>query len=111
MRIAYVVLAAAILSIPASTVAEQVWKAKNLQVLPKDISKEEIKALMKKQAEALGVDCDHCHKVPDMDLDTEHKETARAMQRMVRDINQHFFKGKPKVECMTCHRGQQEPKL
>jgi hypothetical protein len=30
---------------------------------------------------------------------------------MVRDINQHFFKGKPKVECATCHRGQEEPKL
>ena len=87
------------------------WKAKSLQVLPKDISKEDIKALMKKQAQALGVDCDHCHKLPDMDQDTDKKQAARQMMRMVRDVNDHYFKGKPKVECLTCHRGEAKPKL
>ena len=100
-----------LLSAPAFSVAEEPWKGKDLQVLPKDISKDKIKAIMKKQAEALGVDCDHCHKLPDMHLDTDHKKVAREMMRMVRDINQHFFKGKPKVECVTCHRGEEEPKL
>ena len=108
MRIAVI---AALLCVPLSTVAEEPWKGKDLQVLPKDIAKDKIKEIMKKQAEALGVDCDHCHKVPDMHLDTDHKKVAREMMRMVRDINQHFFKGKPKVECVTCHRGEEEPKI
>ena len=100
-----------VIAIPALVSAEAPWKGKDLQVLPKDITKEQIKDLMKKQAEALGVDCDHCHKVPDMELDTDHKKVARQMLRMVRDINQHFFNGKPKVQCLTCHRGKEEPKL
>jgi hypothetical protein len=108
MRLALVWI---LLAAPALVVAEEPWKGKDLQILPKDISKEKIKEIMKKQSEALGVDCDFCHKPPDMHLDTDHKKVAREMMRMVRDINQHFFKGKPKVECMTCHRGAEEPKL
>jgi len=100
-----------LLAAPAFVSAEPPWKGKDLQVLPKDISKEKIKEIMKRQAEALGVDCDHCHKPPDMHLDTEHKKVAREMMRMVKDINKHFFKGKPKVECVMCHRGHDEPKI
>lgn len=108
MRIA---LIAALLCSPVLTSAEEPWKGKDLQVLPKDIAKDKIKEIMKKQAEALGVDCDHCHKVPDMHLDTDHKKVARRMMKMVQDINAHFFSGKPKVQCMTCHRGEHEPKI
>lgn len=85
------------------------WQAKNVQVLPKTISKDEIKAIMKKQADALGVDCDHCHAVPDMEKDTEHKGVARQMMRMADDVNKKYFKGEIKVTCVTCHRGKEKP--
>ncbi len=88
---------------------------KNLQVLPKTTSKEEIRAIMKAQAKALDVECDHCHKVPDMaadDLDT--KKMARQMMKLTAEINDKWLKGmkgadKNKVTCGTCHRGHAEP--
>lgn len=91
--------------------AAEAWQAKNLKILSKTITKDQIKALMKKQADALGVDCDHCHAVPDMDKDTEHKEMARQMMRMVDDVNKKYFKGESKVACITCHRGKEKPEV
>ena len=108
MRIAVI---AALLCVPLSTVAEEPWKGKDLQVLLKDITKDKIKEVMKKQAEALGVDCDFCHNVPNMSENIKKKDVARRMIRMVEDINGHFFQGKPKVQCVTCHRGEHEPKI
>jgi len=101
----------ALLCTPGLCPAEEPWKGKDLQVLPKDIAKDKLKEIMKRQAEALGVDCEFCHNVPNMSESTKHKEIARHMMKMVGDINAHFFKGKPKVECMTCHRGASEPKI
>jgi len=106
MRFAIVVIAV-LVGTPA--VAEKPWKGKDLKVLPKDISKDKLKEVMKKQSEALGVDCDFCHKVPDMHLDTKHKTAAREMIRMSREINAKFFDGETKVRCATCHRGEKEP--
>ena len=83
---------------------------KNLKVLPKSMSKNDIKKLMKKQAEGLGVQCDHCHDTDDMSKDTEKKETARKMMLMVDDVNKQYFKGEKKVGCITCHNGKPEPK-
>jgi hypothetical protein len=83
--------------------------AKNLKVLPKDMSKKDIKAVMKKVADALGVECDHCHDLDDMAKDTEHKLVARQMMIMVNDMNKKYFKGKPRVACVTCHNGKKEP--
>lgn len=51
----------------------------DLQVLPKTISKADLKAVMKLQSKALGVDCDFCHKSPNMEADTDHKKVAREM--------------------------------
>ena len=85
---------------------------KNLQVLPKNISKDELKALMKEQAKALGVECDHCHQLPDTDKDTDNKKAAREMMRMTADINAKYIKDpKVKVTCATCHRGKQTPEV
>ena len=87
---------------------------KNLQVLPKSTTKEQIKVIMKAQAKALGVECDFCHDVPDMAADTEHKKIARQMMKMTEEINAKWMKGwsgaeKHPVGCNTCHRGQSEP--
>jgi len=59
---------------------------------------------------ALGVDCEFCHEDPDRAADTKQpKETARAMMRMVMDINKNNFKGEQEVTCYTCHRGSAIP--
>jgi hypothetical protein len=83
---------------------------KNLKVFPANTPKPELKKAMKGIAAALGVQCDFCHNLDDMAQDTEHKEKARAMMRMVMEINKKHFAGKPKVGCITCHNGKEEPK-
>jgi hypothetical protein len=88
---------------------------KNLQVLPKSTTKEQIKAIMKAQAKALDVECDFCHDVPDMASDAkEEKKTARQMMKLTAEINEKWLKGlkdaeKNKVTCGTCHRGKNIP--
>ncbi len=88
---------------------------KNLQVLPKTITKDELKAIMKAQAKALDVECDHCHNVPDMASDDNpNKKIGREMMKMTMEINTKWIKGlkdaeKHQVTCGTCHRGHEEP--
>ena len=89
---------------------------KNLQVLPKTTSKDQIKQIMKAQAKALGVECDYCHDVPDMASDANpKKKIAREMMKMQMDINAKYIKAiikdadKHPVTCNTCHRGAESP--
>jgi len=83
---------------------------KNLQVLDKNISKKDLKKMMKQFSKSLGVKCDHCHEQPAFEKDTEHKEFARQMIKMVQANNKKFFKGKKKkITCNTCHMGKPEP--
>lgn len=88
---------------------------KNLQVLPKTMSKDELKTYMKAQSKALGVECDFCHDVPDMASDkNEKKLIARKMIQMTNEINDKWLKGmkgaeKNKVTCAQCHQGHEEP--
>jgi hypothetical protein len=88
---------------------------KNLQVLPKTTTKDEIKQLMRAQAKALDVECDYCHDVPDMASDNNaNKKIARQMMQMTAEINAKWIKGlkdadKNKVTCGTCHRGHEKP--
>ena len=100
-------------------------KAKNLKVLPKNISHDDLMKEMRSYNKALGVKCDYCHaKLPDnpqkMDFVSdakEEKETAREMLKMTFRINKKYFKsGKDEkgmqvmtVTCYTCHNGQKEP--
>lgn len=103
---------AALVALPTIARSDPPKGFKNLQVLPKDISKDQLKAVMKAQSKALGVDCDFCHEMPDADKDTKHKLAAREMMRMTNDMNEKFFKkSKVKVVCATCHRGKEEPDL
>lgn len=84
---------------------------KNLQVLPKTMSKNDIKKTMKLMSKALGVQCEFCHDKNDFSKDgNEHKDAARAMMKMTMDLNQKYFGGKQRVTCMTCHNGKSEPK-
>jgi hypothetical protein len=59
---------------------------------------------------ALGVRCDFCHVQGDFASDEKpHKEIARKMIVMAREINANFPDGKMHVTCYTCHRGSEEP--
>ncbi len=99
---------------------------RNLQVLPKDISQDQLIATMKGIAKALGVKCGFCHvSRPDdpnefiFRLDDKgHKLKARVMLRMVGEINSNFMEQikdnedhSPEVSCITCHRGKSEPEF
>ena len=100
-------------------------KPTNLQVLPKDISTEDLMKLMHGYSQALGVQCTFCH---EMDKQThklnfaadtkEDKGIARTMIAMNQEINSKFMTqindpdAKPAdktVTCGTCHRGNTMP--
>jgi hypothetical protein len=97
---------------------------KNLKVLPKDISSEELIDTMKKFAGSLGVRCNYCHvgeegkPLNTYDFASDEKpakQNARLMMEMVRQINTTTLpklkmddKAEP-VTCYTCHRGKVQP--
>ncbi|HZM60194.1 MAG TPA: c-type cytochrome [Vicinamibacterales bacterium] len=97
----------------------------NLQVLPKDMARAQVLQIMQNFSAALGVTCNHCHvfngpgdPMNDFAGDTKPtKNVARAMMRMVREVNpaiQKAVASKPAdqvaaVGCATCHRGAAIP--
>ena len=96
----------------------------NLKVFPKDIGKRYLMSAMRDFSTSLGVRCHHCHlqKTPG-DFDSidwaddsiEHKEIARGMMTMTRNINSELIpqatkKQGAKVKCVTCHRGLKDPR-
>ncbi len=101
-------------------------KAENLKVLPESIDSRQLRDIMIGFSRALGVRCSHCHVgEPDAPLseydfpadDKQTKATAREMLKMVRHINEEHLAGiEPTAErvvvtCITCHRGQNKPRL
>ena len=99
-------------------------KPTNLQVLPKDISSQDLKATMHGFTGSLGVHCTFCHVQnaethhPDFASDAKpEKSSARIMIRMTQEINakylaqipEHGDKKRMNVSCGTCHRGSSTP--
>jgi hypothetical protein len=95
-------------------------KFKNLKVLSKNTTHDELELVMKEFKTALGVKCNFCHaesKTDPKKLDfasdeNKHKDIARGMMRMTKRINKKYFKESKEVSirCFTCHRGDKEPK-
>lgn len=100
----------------------------NLKVLPEDITSAELGATMKGIALGLGLRCEDCHvgekgdPLTTFDFaadDKDMKLKARVMLAMVEEINKNLVPKLDEVEkanrvevrCVTCHRGQQQPKL
>jgi len=97
----------------------------NLQVFPKETTREQVTAQMRHFAFALNVRCTHCHVRREggggMDFASDsnpNKETARAMMRMVETINNDLLAAIPNrddppvvVTCKTCHRGTVKPRV
>ena len=95
---------------------------KNLQVFPKDISRQNLLANMKLFAQSLGVRCTYCHvgeegkplSTFDFASDAkEKKKIARDMLRMAHRLNTDLpgITGDPssRISCYTCHRGSTKP--
>ena len=135
------------LGLPGVVAAQPNETPHNLQVLPLEMSREEVVGVMRVFEAALGVGCEHCHfeavaGEPDFAADNPTKEVARTMMRMMDHINDiiladdnrnaAYFAGtreveytatddhavdhalgevKVQVECATCHRGQEHPRL
>jgi hypothetical protein len=100
-------------------------KFKNLKVLPKNISKDDLDKVMDGFKLGLGVKCGFCHSPmkdnpKKMDFASDEKQekaTARNMMRMTAKINKKYFhdmkdkegKAITAVSCITCHNGKSEP--
>ena len=96
----------------------------NLQVLPKDSTREQVQTTMAAFTAALGVQCNYCHVQEgrggrnDMAADDKPaKKAARGMMLLAREINaklpEAVGKDAPsttRVGCATCHRGIPIPK-
>src|SRR5580658_5467104 len=88
-----------VLGIAATTPPDE-HKNKNLKVLPKNISHEDLDKIMDGFKAALGVKCNFCH-APFKDTTNHHldfasddkpeKNIARHMMRMTTKINKKFF--------------------
>ena len=109
----------------AATRPPEEHKHKNLKVLPKDISDEQLDKVMDNFKSALGVKCNFCH-APSKDSTSHHldfasddkpeKDIARKMMKMTAKINKKYFnfnKGDQNqtmaVSCITCHHGNPHP--
>lgn len=110
----------------AATTPPDEPKHKNLKILPKNISKEDLDKIMDGFKEALGVKCNFCH-APEADSSSHHldfasdakpeKNIARHMMKMTAKINKKYFSlykdesgtTVPAISCITCHRGNPHP--
>jgi hypothetical protein len=86
----------------------------NLKVLPKDISKKDLLAVMREMNGGLGVRCNYCHVTEpkkDWAADTDHKDNARGMLRLTNRINAEIFTWPkaPRATCYMCHHGEEKP--
>ncbi|RKR82738.1 photosynthetic reaction center cytochrome c subunit [Mucilaginibacter gracilis] len=97
------------------------WK--NLKVLPKKISKQDLDKVMDDWRDALGVRCGFCHarnaetNKNDFASDAKpEKEAARKMMTMTAKINSKYFKADKDdktmtaaITCYVCHHGTAHP--
>ncbi|MCA5003526.1 c-type cytochrome [Sphingobacterium bovistauri] len=99
-------------------------KPKNLKVLSKKISDEELTKVMRGFNAALGVKCGYCHapkangeKGMDFASDANpKKDIARQMIKMTNKINKKYFNKEydgaiKNIACETCHNGAASPKV
>jgi len=102
-------------------------KERNLKVLPKDISDNDLDSIMETYSKQLNVACDFCHASSKDDKqnlvypsdDKPEKEITRQMMRMTAAINKDFFDytivykaGETMaVSCYTCHDGFPRPEM
>ncbi len=113
------------LTIFAQQINKKDQKAKNLKVMPKDISHDDLDKQMDFFCASLKVKCNYCHANSltrpgkldfAADSASRHKEDGRRMLELTYSINEKFFGVKRTdpmrmqvVNCYTCHRGEEFP--
>jgi len=98
----------------------------NLQVLPRQMTGDQVHELMERWEAETGMHCNACHaaipgavgptgkpRLNYADDSREEKATARQMYRMTEEINSKYIAKVPgsgaAVTCGTCHRGKMGP--
>ena len=120
-----IMLALFSLTIFAQQAKNQEQKAKNLKVLSKSISHEDLDKQMDFYCTSLNVKCNYCHAASKTrpgkldfaeDSNANHKEDGRRMILLTKEINEKYFGAQPTdnpsigaINCYTCHRGQEFP--
>ncbi len=99
-------------------------KYKNLKILKKNITKEELDSVMHFFSRSLGQKCGFCHARNEQDKKWDfasdaipYKDVARKMMLMTNKINKQNFKNEDDkkseiiqaVTCYTCHHGEAIP--
>lgn len=101
---------------------------KNLKVLPKKLTRNQVNKVMDEWSSSLGVRCNYCHARDESANRTDYasdakpeKEMARHMYKMMVTINKKYFKAGEKdslgmvkltsVNCNTCHNAKAKPEL
>jgi hypothetical protein len=102
-------------------------KPTNLKILPKNISGEELHAIMRGYSQSLGVRCGFCHvseqvegqqraKFDFASDNKREKKVARNMMLMVQAINENYIDKMigtdhplEHITCVTCHMGRRTP--
>ena len=117
-------LAFTIIGIAATTPGDDEGHYKNLKVLSKKISEDELERAMHSFEGQLGVTCFYCHVrykdkqgVDFASDEKKEKEIAREMIKMTLNLNKKYFNtkinrrinGMPVIWCKTCHRGFPRP--
>lgn len=97
---------------------------KNLKILPKNITKDQMDSVMHHFANSMGKKCNFCHvynqeeKKMDFASDAKkEKDIARDMWKMMVKLNSKYFDikdskhldAKLEVTCYTCHHGDEHP--
>ncbi len=126
LTVATLLAGAVIVGIAATNPPEEPPHYKNLKILPKNTTHEQMEQIMTGFKNALGVRCDFCH-APSKDSTVHHpdfasdekpeKNIARGMMKMTGKINKKYFSYNkndqgdriPTISCMTCHRGSPHP--
>jgi hypothetical protein len=122
ITVAFTLFALVVLGIAASAPADPTYK--NLKVLPKNITHDELDSVMHHFNNSLGVKCGFCHaaqkentrKLDFVSDEKGEKNVTRDMMRMTNRINKKFFHYKKEpdhpvapVTCITCHHGKAHP--
>ena len=127
ITVAATLVALVVLGIAASAPADPTFK--NLKVLPKNTTHEQLDSVMHMFNKSLGVKCGFCHAAQKedpkrMDFASDEKgekNVARDMMRMTDRINKKYFHFKKDddgdehtiapVGCYTCHHGTPHPEV
>ena len=115
---------AALVAVSLAFVSADEPRYKNLKILKKNITKQELDSVMHFFSMSLGEKCNFCHyrneveKKMDFASDANpNKGVARYMMKMNAKINKKYFKDQDKnstetiqaVTCYTCHHGEAMP--